>query len=228
MKILYHGHSSVEIDAMPGSLIIDPFISGNPLSRTKVEDVMAEFVLLTHGHADHTGDAIAIAKQNDATIIAIYELAMHMEKKGAKAHGMNIGGSAAFAFGRVQMTQAFHSAGYLDEEGEMVYAGMPAGLLLTIGDKTIYHAGDTSLFSDMQLFGSKIPIDLAFLPIGDTFTMGPEDAVQAAEWLNAKLVVPIHYNTFPPIQQDAEQFVQKLAEKGIEGRVLLPGEHMTL
>lgn len=229
MKVTMHGHSCVQVETSESSLIIDPFLTGNPLAKTKAEDVKVDYILLTHGHQDHVGDTEQIAKNNDATIIATFELATYMGWKGCKVHPMNLGGEASFDFGSVKLTQAFHSAGLtLDDEQNIIYMGMPAGLVLNIEGKTIFHAGDTGLFSDLKLIGELNKIDLAFLPIGDNFTMGPQDAVLAAEWTQADLVVPVHYNTFPPIKQDPHQFTEALKKKGMTGKVLEPGEYLEL
>lgn len=229
MKITYHGHSCVQVDYEGGSLIIDPFITGNPQVKINVEDIQVEYVLLTHGHNDHVGDTVQIATKNGATVIAPFELATFFGWKGCNVHPMHIGGAHTFPFGRVKFTQAFHGSSYTDEENQTItYTGMPAGILLTLGDKTIYHAGDTALFSDMKMIGQLNDIDIAFLPIGDNFTMGPEDALLAAEWLGARKVIPIHYNTFPLIEQDAESFVHQLRLKGIEGQVLAVTEQIEL
>jgi L-ascorbate metabolism protein UlaG (beta-lactamase superfamily) len=229
LEIQYHGHSCVQLTSEGHSVIIDPFISGNPQAATRVADIKVQYILLTHGHQDHILDAVELSKQNDATIVATYELATYLSWQGAKGMGMNLGGSVSLPFGKVKMTHAFHSSSMiLDDRKEIVYLGMPGGFIVNIGGKTIYHAGDTGLFGDMKLIGERHPIDIAFLPIGDFFTMGPDDAVTAAEWLNAKFVVPIHYNTFPPIQQDGEAFVARLAEKNIEGKALKVGEKIRL
>lgn len=206
MQISYHGHSIVKIKTGNHTLLIDPFITGNKLTDLKVEEEKPEFILLTHGHNDHVGDTVALAKASDALIIAPNELAVYLGWQGLKTHGMNIGGACEFGFGTVKFTKAFHSSSYTTEQNEIIYTGMPSGILLTVEEKTIYHAGDTSLFGDMELIGKRHPIDVAFVPIGDNFTMGPRDAAYAVELLNPKLSVPIHYNTFPPIEQDPETF----------------------
>lgn len=229
MKVQYYGHSAMQIEGDGYSLLIDPFLSGNPVARVSPDEVKADYILLTHGHGDHLGDTVAIAKRNNATVIAPYELATYIGWQGVNVHPMHIGGAHKFAFGRVKLTQAFHGSGLtLDDEQKIIYLGMPSGILLTMEGKTIYHAGDTALFGDMKLIGERNQIDLAFLPIGDNFTMGPEDALLAAEWLRAKQVVPIHYNTFPLIEQDGEAFVSQLKDKGIAGRVMNPGDIINL
>jgi len=225
MKVSYHGHSVVQIKTEQHNIIIDPFITGNSLCDLDSETVEADVILLTHGHNDHVGDTMAIAQRTGAQIVAINELAVYLTQKGFQAHGMNIGGAYDFDFGRVKFTQAFHSSSY-EEDGTFIYTGMPAGILLTIGDKTIYHVGDTGLFSDLKLIGDRHNIDLAFVPIGDNFTMGPEDALVATDWIQAKYVVPVHYNTFPVIEQDAGAFVERVKTgKGIH---LKPGESIDL
>lgn len=229
MKITYHGHSCVQVESGDKSLIIDPFLQGNPLAKVKPEEIKVSYILLTHGHNDHVGDAEQIAKANDATIIAPFELATYMQWKGCNVHPMGIGGSRQFDFGKVKLTQAFHGSARTDDaEKRIICFGMPSGILLTIDGKTIYHAGDTALFGDMKLIGELNEIDLAFLPIGDNFTMGPDDALLAAEWVRAKRVVPIHFNTFPVIEQDAALFVKRLEEKGIAGTYMQPGDVLEL
>ncbi len=205
--------------------MIDPFLSGNPLAATTPDEIKVDFVLLTHAHQDHILDAYPIAKANEATIVATFELAAYMEFQGAKTLAMNIGGRVNLGFAEVQMTHAFHSSGIvLQEQGQIIYGGMPAGFLIRWNGLTMYHSGDTGLFSDMKMLGELYDIDVAFLPIGDLFTMGPEDAAIAARWLNAKAVVPLHFDTFPPIRQDTAAFAAKLESMGIRGIAMKPGE----
>lgn len=229
MKITFQGHSCFTIENHRSHIIIDPFLTGNPQAKLTPDQVKADVILLTHAHNDHLGDTVSIAKQNKAVVICSHELATWLSWQGVEAHGMSIGGSYSFEFGRVHMTPAFHGNSYVDEERqEIIYMGMPAGFVIQLDGKHLYHAGDTSLYSDMQLIQRRYSIDVAFLPIGDNYTMGPEDAIQAAEWVGAKRVIPMHYNTFPVIEQDPQTFVKKLSEKGIEGTVLKTGESLEL
>lgn len=229
MEVTYHGHSCFELEHHGTRLIIDPFLSGNPLAIRKPEDIKVDYILVTHGHGDHVGDTEKIAKQNDAMVIAPHELAVWLGGKGiSKVHGMGVGGGYSFEFGHVKMTLAYHGSGYEAKGNQIIYMGHPAGYLLTIDGKTIYHAGDTALFSDMKWINLNKPIDLALLPIGDNYTMGPEEALLAAEWLQAKQVVPMHFNTFPPIRQDGKTFVHAVQKKGIKGTYMEVGESITL
>ncbi|MDQ6467201.1 metal-dependent hydrolase [Exiguobacterium acetylicum] len=229
MKLTYHGQSTVTIETNGHHLVIDPFFSGNDKATTNPDDVKADFILLTHAHADHMLDAERIAKATGATIIATHELATYLSFKGLNVHPMNLGGQFEFSFGKVKMTQAFHSSSIIDEEKQTItYMGMPAGFLLTIEGKEIYHAGDTALFGDLALYGAHHAIDLAFLPIGDNFTMGPDDALIAADMLQAKAVVPIHYDTFDLIKQDANAFCEQIEAQGQTGHLLAIGESLEL
>lgn len=229
LKVEYHGHSCIQLSDGKHSLIIDPFLSDNPVAVVDPDTIRVQHVLLTHAHGDHIQNAAQIARANDATLVAIHELATYMSWQGVKAQDMNIGGRLSLGYAEVQMVQAFHSSAIVNHETkEIIYGGMPAGFIIRWNGHTILHAGDTNLFLDMKLIGERNSIDLAFLPIGDLFTMGPEDAAVAAEWLRAKQVVPMHYNTFALIQQDGAAFVELLKSRGIEGRALRPGEHFIL
>ncbi|WML59476.1 metal-dependent hydrolase [Neobacillus sp. PS2-9] len=227
MKVSYHGHSVVQIQTNGKTIIIDPFITGNSLTDLSIDEVKPDVIILTHGHGDHVGDTVELAKRNNALVIANADLCAFLSFQGVKTHAMHIGGAYQFEFGKVKLTQAFHGSGYvIAGSQEIIYCGMPAGILFMNEGKTIYHAGDTGLFSDMKLIGERHPIDLAFLPIGDNFTMGPEDAAYAAKLLAAKTVVPIHYNTFPPIKQDPNTFLEMLDDKN--GKILQPGESIEI
>lgn len=225
VQITFHGHNVFEVEGGGKRLIIDPFITGNGLAKIKQEDVQVDYVLLTHGHGDHVGDALLIAARCNATIVAPFELAMYLAGQGADVHPLHIGGGNKFDFGRAQMTVAHHGSGYDPGDGTpMLYMGDPGGFLLTIEGKKIYDAGDTGLVAEMQLLGDMHELDVALLPIGDNFTMGIDDAVYAAGLLKAKVTIPMHYNTFPPIAADPREFTHKLSKTGQNGKVLDIGE----
>ncbi|PLT31164.1 metal-dependent hydrolase [Peribacillus deserti] len=226
MKVSFHGHSVVKVETQGKTILFDPFITGNGLTDLSVEDIKPDVIILTHGHGDHLGDTVQLAKENDSLVIANAELSTYLSWQGVRTHGMSIGGAYKFDFGKVKLTQAFHGTGFTTENKEIIYLGMPAGVLLMAEGKTVFHAGDTGLFGDMKLIGERHPIDLAFLPIGDNYTMGPEDAALAAKFLGAKQVVPMHYNTFPQIKQDPQSFIDML--EGKNGKVLQPGESIEL
>lgn len=224
--MLFHflGQAGFFVRTGAHELLIDPFLSGNAQAVDKPEDFSPSHILLTHGHADHYGDTEAIAQRGGATVVSSVEIATYVGKKGLKGHGMNVGGGFEFPFGRVSFTPAWHSNSLPDG----TYGGMPMGLVLEAEGKRVYHAGDTALFSDMQLIARR-GIDLAFLPIGDNFTMGPADAVEAVKLLKPKQVVPIHYNTFPVIEQDAQAFKRQVeSETDTSVTVLRPGERLEL
>ena len=223
-QIRFLGHSCVTITEGEHKLIIDPFLSGNPQAPVKPEEIDVNYVLVTHGHGDHIGDTVSIAKRTGATVIASFELANLCAKEGVNIHPMHIGGAHDFDFGRVKLTIAHHGGGYGEDASR--YTGPPVGFLITIGGRTIYHPGDTGLFYDMKLIGDMNQIDLAFLPIGDNFTMGIDDAVKAVEFLQPKKVVPFHYNTFPVIEKKPESFASMV--KGAEVVILKPGETLNL
>ncbi|SDH74085.1 metal-dependent hydrolase [Alteribacillus bidgolensis] len=227
MKVSYHGHSVVNIETNGKNILIDPFITGNELCDLDADKVKPDVILLTHGHNDHVGDTVEIAKRNRSLVVAPFELATYLGWKGVETHPLHIGGGYTFDFGRVKLTQAFHGSSYTEEENEkIVYTGMPAGIIFEAEGKTVYHMGDTGLFSDMKLIGERNNVDLLFVPIGDNFTMGPEDAKQAVQWVEPGYTVPIHYNTFPPIKQDAEAFVEAISP--IKGKALKAGEFIDL
>jgi L-ascorbate metabolism protein UlaG (beta-lactamase superfamily) len=223
MKLTYYGHSCFLVETARSRIVIDPFLNDNPGSKIKAADVQCEYILLSHGHEDHTGDALEIAKRCDATIVANYEIAEYFGARGAKkTHGMNPGGGYNFPFGRVKLTLAHHTSS-VQAGLNPVYLGVSCGIVLQADGKALYHAGDTALFMDMQLIG-RIGLDAALLPIGDNFTMGPEDAVAALDFLRPKVAVPMHYNTWPIIAQDPGAFAGSAAAAGHTVRVLSPGD----
>lgn len=224
VKLTYHGHSVFEIKTDEHKLIIDPFFNGNSHTKLKPQDIKANYIVLTHAHGDHLGDAFEIAKQNKATIIAVNELANYASANGCKAHNMHIGGAFNFPFGRLKFTIAHHGSSSPDGQ----YMGEAAGVVISISGKNIYHAGDTGLFLDMKLIGEITPIDDAILPIGDNFTMGIDDAVKAVEFLNPRLAIPMHYNTFGIINADPHEFKRKVESIGKKCTVIPFGESLEI
>ncbi|MCD6481787.1 MAG: metal-dependent hydrolase [Thermoplasmata archaeon] len=224
MKLRYLGHSCFVVEGSE-RIIIDPFINGNPLSPVSVDEIKVDVVAVTHGHRDHLGDAIEIAKNNDATLVAIHEIAVYASSKGARAEGINMGGGIKIGDTEIIMVQAWHSSGI--DEANYEIATSPAALIIKAG-KTIYHAGDTALFSDMKLIGELYGPDVALLPIGGRYTMDARQAVKAAEMVGAAINIPMHYNTFEAIRQDPEEFRRMAEERGIKVVVLKPGEELNL
>ncbi|MEJ2536564.1 MAG: metal-dependent hydrolase [Calditrichia bacterium] len=222
-KLTYLGHSAFYLEGSKGRLVIDPFLSGNPLAKMKPADIKVDFVLLTHGHGDHIGDGVEIAKANKATIVAPFELANYCANLGTQVHPMHIGGGHNFPFGRVKLTIAHHGSAAPDG----TYTGNPCGFLITMDGKVFYHTGDTGLFYDMKLIGEMNKIDVAVMPIGDNFTMGIDDAVKAAEFIQAKMVIPMHYKTFDVINVEPQEFVNKVKAKGLNSQILPIGETYT-
>ena len=220
VRIKYFGHSTFGVDADGTKLLIDPFLAPNsPVATATADEVDADFVLLTHGHGDHVADAVAIAKRTGATCISNFEIAGWLEGQGVEnAHPLHIGGGNNFPFGRVKMTIAHHGSALPDGSN----GGNPGGFLINFNDGTdVYFAGDTALTYDMKLLGDVGGVDVAVLPIGDNFTMGPDEAILAAEFVQAKRVIPCHYNTFPYIVQDAGAFADQLLRRtGIDCTVL--------
>ena len=222
IQVTWLSHSGFQITIGEHKVLIDPFLTGNPLATVTPEQVEANFIILSHGHGDHVGDAAAIANRTGATVIANFEIGSWLQKKHGvqNVHTLNTGGGVKLPFGRVELTLAYHSSSLPDGS----YGGMPNGILiLTEEGKTLYHAGDTSVFLDMQLIGER-GLDLAMLPIGDYFTMGPEMSLRAIALLKPKAVIPMHYNTFDPIAQDVVSWARRVQNE-TEARpvVLDPG-----
>jgi L-ascorbate metabolism protein UlaG (beta-lactamase superfamily) len=225
ISLTWFGHATIGINIDGIALLIDPFFSGNPLATLKHTEAIADFILVTHGHGDHLGDTVAIAKRTGAVVISNAEICNWLSKQGVKTHSQHLGGGYAYPFGYLKMTFALHGSSMPDGS----YGGNPGGFLLTTHDsKKIYLAGDTGLFGDMQLIGAE-GLDVAVLPIGDNYTMGPEDALRAVNFLHPVTVVPIHYNTFDVIRQDADAWVQRVnRETTTRVEFLKPGESFVI
>ena len=219
------GHACWMVAAPGNTILLDPFLNDSPTAPVKADGVKPDFVLVSHGHFDHVGDAATVAKNSGATVVANYEICEWLGKQGVKnTQPMNLGGAIDLPFGRVKMTIAHHSSVLPDGAG----GGNPCGFLLKLADGTIYFACDTALFYDMKLIGAA-GVDLAVLPIGDRFTMGPDDALEAVKLIGPKRVVPSHYNTWPPIAQDAAAWAARVkAETKTEPVVVAPGGTLTL
>jgi len=224
VKITYHGHACFSIQTDKANLLIDPFLTGNALADVTADQVNPDYILVSHAHGDHLGDAVPIAQRTGATVISNYEIANYMGQHGVEAHAMHIGGAHVFPFGKVKLTIAHHGSSFPDG----TYGGNPCGFLLWLDGKVLYFAGDTALTYDMTLYGAE-GIDVAMLPIGDNFTMGPEDAVKAVGFLQPKTAILMHYNTFPVIAQDARAVADAIAAQTSARPVLMkPGETMTV
>jgi L-ascorbate metabolism protein UlaG (beta-lactamase superfamily) len=227
MRITFLGHAAIRIETEATSFLIDPFLTGNPKAAVKAEDLNPDYILITHGHDDHVGDTLNIAKRTGAEVITTFELGNWLAAKGAKAIGQGLGGWGTYPFGKIKFTPALHSSSTIEKGGRPLYLGEPAGVVLQIGGKTIYHAGDTALFSDMRLIGEDTPVDLAILPIGEFYTMGPKDAAKAVGFLRPKQVIPVHYGTFPPLIGDPQEFAQLVGDQS-KVNILTPGESVEL
>ena len=215
ITLTFLGHAGFLLDDGSHPVAVDPFLTGNPVATMTPGDIRCKSVVLTHGHADHLGDTVAIAKANDATVFAAFEITEYLGEQGCKADPGNPGGKIDTDFGWVAFTQAFHSSSY---EGK--YMGPACGVVVNLGGVTVYHCGDTGLFSDMKLIGEIYQPDVALIPVGDRFTMGAELATRAAEWIKPKVAVPMHYGTWPLLADDASGF----SPQGVEVKVMQPGE----
>jgi L-ascorbate metabolism protein UlaG (beta-lactamase superfamily) len=222
-SLTYLGHSAFSIDCSKGTVLIDPFLDGNPKASIKASEAKAEVILVTHAHDDHLGDAIPISKRTGATIVGTFELANYCEEKGAKAIDGHFGGTVQLPMGQVKIFPAVHSSCTSDG----IFLGQAASFVLEADGASIYHAGDTALFGDMRLIGEEFCLDVALLPIGGHYTMGIKDAVRATKLLRPLTVVPMHYGTFPPIDVDPFEFKRQVEkETRTECEVLRPGESL--
>lgn len=225
-KLIWYGHATLGLETGGYKLVIDPFFEGNPAAPLSPNKVEADFLLVSHGHGDHVGDAVAIARRTGATIISNYEIAGWFSEKGVeKTHGQHLGGGYKHPFGYLKLTLALH--GSMLPDGS--YGGNPCGFLLSTNDgRKFYFAQDTGLFGDMKLIGEE-GLDVAVIPIGDNYTMGPDDALRAVKMLEPKVVIPIHYNTWPLLAQDASAWSERV-EKETKTKVVVlkPGESYSL
>ena len=222
IKLTWYGHATIGLTVGQHHLLVDPFLTENPAAAIKPEDVQADFILISHGHGDHVGDAVAIAKRTGATVISNFEIANWAQAQGIKAHPQHLGGGYHHPFGYLKLTLALHGSGLPDGS----YGGNPCGFLLTAEGRKVYLACDTGLFGDMQLIGEE-GLDLAVLPIGDNFTMGPDDALRAVKLLAPKHVIPVHYNTWGLIAQDPHAWARRVtAETTAQVHVIQPGESL--
>lgn len=221
MKYTFLGHACFKIDTGKERLLFDPFLTGNSQAAVKADKVRCDYILLSHAHGDHFGDANEIALRTGALVVAIPEVISLFSDSVSNFQPMNLGGQFKADFGTVKMVQAWHSCG--------AAGGIPCGFIIKFNEgPTIYYSGDTALFGDMKLFGELFDIDYAIMPIGDNYTMGPDDALLAAKFLKAKRVIPLHYNTWPVIAQNAEDFKKSAGEKGIDVIIVKPGETIEL
>lgn len=228
MRLTYFGHSCFLLETNSHRLLFDPFLRENPCCPAGItpETLYSDAILISHGHEDHTGDALELSLRHGALIVANYEIAEYFASKGARTHGLNPGGSRQFPFGRVKLTIAHHTSS-LEAGQSPIYMGTACGLVVEADGRRIYHAGDTAVFLDMQLIG-RPSLDLALLPIGDNYTMGPQDALLALDFLRPKLAVPMHYNTWEVIEQDPHSFAASAAQAGHVVRPLAAGETLEL
>jgi len=227
LSITYHGHACVSLIGPDGTVVIDPFFDDNRMCKLPASEVRCDAIGVTHGHHDHLGDAIPIAKRTGAVVFTTAELARFLQERGVAAHAMHIGGSHRFRFGEVKLVAAFHGGSVAEDPGHTTC--VPCGIIVRMGGFSVYHAGDTALTMEMELLGRYDHIDVALLPIGDNYTMGPEDALHAVELIRPEVVIPIHYNTFPVIEQNPEQFKRAVETQTSTRCVILqPGEGYAL
>ena len=225
MKIYYLGHGCIQIDTLGKTLLIDPFITPNPLaSEVDIDQLNPDYILITHGHEDHVADAETIAKKSGADVISNFEIVSWYGQKGIDGHPMNHGGQWQFDFGKVKMVNAVHSSVLPDG----TYGGNPAGFVLSNAEGTIYIAGDTALHQDMKLIAEFFTLDMAILPIGDNFTMGIDEAVMAAQFVQTTKVLGMHYDTFPYIEINKVQAAESFKNKGIELTLLDIGSSISI
>ncbi|SFM33582.1 metal-dependent hydrolase [Methanolobus profundi] len=209
VELTWLSHSCFKIEALGKTILIDPFITDNPKAEVKADDLEPDIIAVTHGHSDHFGDTVSIAKRTSCTVVCIHEISQYLKQKGIVTSGMNIGGNIEVEGIRFIMTDARHSSS-IDESGWSFDGGKAAGFIIEIGDVSIYHAGDTSLFGDMELISKLYRPDVAILPIGGRYTMDPKDAALAVQMLRPKIAIPMHYNTFDLIAQDPNVFVNNI------------------
>ncbi len=227
MRLTYFGHAAFRLELAGQRLVFDPYLSANPHGAVDPRDVPCDYVLCSHAHEDHILNAMDLARQHGATIVAPYELAEHFGAQGATTIGLMPGGGINLPWGRIEMTPAVHSSALELPNGENRAMGVAAGFVVRAGGRAIYHAGDTALFSDMKLIGRR-GLDVALIPIGDCYTMGPADALDALRLLNPRLALPMHYNTHPRIQVDPHAFAAAATESGHPTRVFAAGETQDL
>lgn len=223
VEVRFLGHSALWISDGETRIVVDPFITGNPKAPISADQLEADLIVLTHAHGDHYGDSVALSQRLGIPVVSNYEVVSYAQNQGASGIGMNLGGTYKFKSGWFKWFPAWHSSSFPDG----TYGGLAQGFVMEIGGKRIYNSCDTALFSDMSLI-APYAVDLAIVPIGDHFTMGPDDALKSLELIRPKQVLPVHYNTFPPIAQDGGAFINRAAVLGIGGQALEPGQSLHL